>query len=98
MNDDKIIMYDSPKAAKKVNIDLWKASDGRLAVTEDTARYIGCTHKTCECGKPMEKIYTKCSDCRSKAAKERYDALPFKEWDGKEPVCTRDGDTYFFNE
>ena len=96
-------MYDSPEAATYVtNIEGWidvnrhfygKGEDG-----ERMARWSSHTHKICECGNKMEKPYTKCSDCRHKSAKERYDALPFKEWDGKEPICTWDGDTYFFRE
>ena len=53
--EEKIIMFDSPEAAVKVNMDLWKSSDGRLAITEETARYNGCTHKSCECGGIMKK-------------------------------------------
>jgi hypothetical protein len=96
--EEKIIMYDSPEAAVKVVMDLWRSSDGRLAVTEETARYNGCTHKTCECGGIMKKGYTKCDSCSSKLRHERFMALPFREWDGKEPVCTTDGDKYFFSE
>lgn len=91
-------MFDSAEAAVKVNMDLWKSSDGRLAVTEDTARYNGCTHKICICGKPMKKMYTCCKECGFKIRREKFLSLPFREWDGEEVVCTTDGDKYFFNE
>jgi hypothetical protein len=101
--DKKIVMYESPEAATYVtNIEGWidinrrffgKGEDG-----EHMARYSSHTHKICECGGKMEKGYTKCPKCRHKSAVERYNALPFKEWDGKDPICTWDGDKYFFNE
>lgn len=102
MKDEKIIMYDSPEAATYVtNIEGWidinrrffgKGEDG-----ERMARYSSHTHKTCECGNKMEKGWTKCNECRHKSSIERYNARPFKEWDGTEPICTWDGDRYFFS-
>jgi hypothetical protein len=96
--EEKIIMFDSPEAAVKVNMDLWKSSDGRLAVTEAAARYNGCTHKVCECGKIMKKYQIRCDSCDFKSDREIFLALPFREWDLISPVCTTDGDKYFFNE
>jgi hypothetical protein len=95
---EKVIMYDSPEAAKKVTMELWQASDGRLSVTEDTARNNGCTHKLCECGGLMQRYQSKCDNCHRKDRRERFNALPFREWDFKEPLCDWDGDKYFFNE
>jgi hypothetical protein len=45
----------------------------------------------------MKRGYTKCPDCIDKANTERFNTLPFEEWDFKKPVCTQDGDTYFFD-
>lgn len=103
MKDEKIIMYDSPEAATYVtNIEGWvdvnglffgKGKEGELM-----ARYSSHTHKICDCGNKIEKGWIKCSECRRKSGIERYNARQFKEWDGVEPVCTWDGDRYFFNE
>lgn len=100
-NKDKVIMYNSPEAATYMtNLEGWVAGGrywGKGEAGEQMARYAGCTHKTCECGKPMEKLYTKCPECRAKSKQERYLALPYKEWDGKEPIVEADGDEYFFD-
>ncbi len=99
--EEKIIMYDSPEAGRLVTVTVWEVDNPNGMIytpKEESARWNNCTHKVCECGKPMEKSYTKCKSCRIKAATERYNALPFKEWDGKEPVCLWDGDEYFFSE
>lgn len=96
--EEKIIMFDSPEAAVEVNMDLWKSSDGRLAVKEETARYNGCTHKVCECGSIMKKWQMKCDSCSNELKRKQFLALPFREWDLVSPVCTTDEDKYFFNE
>lgn len=98
---EKIIMYDSPEAGRLVTVTVWEIDDPNGIIytpKEETARYNNCTHKTCDCGKPMQKYYTKCEDCRAISARERYMALPFEEWDLIKPVCTVDADKYFFNE
>lgn len=97
-SEKEIILYTDDKAAKPHTMQGWVSSDGFFYKEEAMARYRGCTHKICECGKPMEKLYTKCSECRHKSAVERYQSLPFKEWDGVESVCTSGGDRYFFSE
>lgn len=93
-------MYDSPEAATyKTGIEGWVSSSGRFfGRFEESARYDGCTHNKCECGNIMKKGWTKCDECRNKAAVEKFNNLPFREWDRKEPVCTWDGDRYFFSE
>lgn len=90
-------MYDSPEAAQKRTLTGWVGGGRFFGEDERGARWSGCTHQVCECGKPMSKSYTKCENCRNKAAKERYLALPYKEWDGIVPVTEWDGDKYFFN-
>lgn len=97
--EEKIIMYDSAEAAQQITITGWVSGGDKRFWYKDEhmARWSGCTHLKCECGKIMRKSYTKCDDCRHKLAAERYNALPFKEWNG-EPVVEWDGDKYFFNE
>lgn len=99
MKEQKIIMYASDQAATyKTNLSGWVTGDGfYYGKDENIARYAGCTHKICECGEIVSKSYVRCEKCRHKQSRERYLKLPFKEWDGKEPVCDRDGDTYFFD-
>ncbi len=101
--EEKIVMYESPEAATYVTnvegwIDINRRFFGKGQHGEEMARYSSCTHKTCDCGNKMTKGYVKCESCRHKAATERYNALPFREWDRIEPVVTFGGDNYFFNE
>lgn len=99
-NGDKVIMYDAPDTAVfKTNISGWVGADGRFwGKDEHMARWCACTHMKCECGNIREKHWLLCKGCMYKKNREKYNALPFKEWDGKEPVVTRDGDKYFFSE
>lgn len=97
METKEIIVLDTDdSAARLITVTGWVSRDGRFfGDNEESARYAGCTHKSCDCGKPMTKGWTKCDSCRSKSAAERYRALPFKDWDGVTPVC--DDDEYFFS-
>ncbi len=93
-----IIMYDSPEAAKPCTMNLWVSADGRFWRTEDSARYAGCTHNICDCGKPKDKTYIKCESCRAVDRTERYNAMEFQEWDGNTPLVIFGTDQYFFNQ
>lgn len=103
MSDEKIIMYDSPEAAEQKTLTGWVSSGNGgypsqyYGENEHVARWAGCTHLKCKCGNVMSKMYTKCEKCISNASGENFNALPFKEWDLAEPVCTTAGDKYFFN-
>lgn len=101
MESKKEIKYDSPDAATfKTGIEGWVSADGIFfGKSEHNARYHGCTHVKCsDCDNYVSKGWTRCEACRNKTSVERYNALPFKEWDGKTPICTWDGDKYFFSE
>lgn len=81
------------------NISGWVDNTGRFWGKEkDMAIYASITHKVCECGNLMEKHYTKCAECRTKADIERYNNYPFKEWDGKSLVYSHVADQYFRDE
>lgn len=104
MSEEKIILYDSPEAATyETNIEGWVSANrhfyGKGELGERLARHDGSTHKKCECGNVFDKkwAYTVCSDCRRKRGYESFLKLPFKEWDGKEPVCEYDGDKFFWD-
>lgn len=97
--DKKIIMPDSPEAATLETVQLWKATNGQYFREERSARYTSATHRKCECGIIFEpKYYTHCEVCRAKKDKERYDKMPFKEWDGSHPLVIFGTDTYFFED
>src|SRR6185295_16106581 len=103
MKENKIIMQESDEAATfRTDISGWVSSTGRFFGNgkdgERMARYEGSTHHLCDCGKAAEKAYISCSECRRKNSNDRYNALPFVEWDGKTPLTEWDGDKYFFNE
>ena len=98
--NQKIVMFDSPEAATyRTDIKGWVSGDGLyFGNDERTARWSGCTHKTCECGKIYDKGRTRCNSCQAKIDMEKYYALPMVEWDGVTPVCTFDDDKYFFSD
>lgn len=98
--EEKIIMFESNEAAQyRTNIEGWVSSDGRFyGKDERTARYSGSTHHKCECGGIAERTYIRCEDCRKKFSDDLYEKMPYKEWDGKEPICLYDGDEFFFDE
>lgn len=64
-----------------------------------TTRDILATHDDCKvCGVEFEKEYSSsryCSECEFKVSREKYLAMPYKEWDGICAVCI--GDQYFFD-
>jgi hypothetical protein len=99
MKEEKVIMYDSPEAATfKTGIEGWVDKDGRFwGKEEHMARWSGCTHQKCECGGIMKKTWTKCEKCRAQSQRERYYAMPQKEWNG-EYLYSDAYDKYFFNE
>jgi hypothetical protein len=102
MNDKPKVMYDSPEAAHTKTVTGWASRNNHFYAdgpnAEHFARYDGCTHRTCECGKDMEKHWIKCEKCRQKDSCERYLKKPFKEWDGESPLTTYDDDRYFWDE
>jgi hypothetical protein len=67
MEDEKVIMYDSQEAAThRTDISGWVSRDGGFyADNEHLARWAGCTHMTCECGKPYIKGKVRCDECQS---------------------------------
>lgn len=107
MAEEIKIMYDSPEAARPVTMHDEtgkKISVGYLSISnrfynkEGDARYDSHTHKVCECGKEMKKGYTLCKDCQRVKRNEKYNALPFREWDGKTYLTMFDGDEFFLDE
>lgn len=101
MKDELIVMRDSDEAAQYVtNISGWVSRHGRFyGEDEDLARYDGCTHVKCEtCGAPVVRNWLNCETCRRKDERARYDAMPWREWDGDSPITLYDGDEFFFDE
>jgi hypothetical protein len=99
---EKIVMFDSPEAAKKVEQVGWKSQDGIFypgdnPSSERGARWSGCTHQTCECGKPYPKGRVRCDSCQAKIDIEKYYTLPIVEWDETIPVFEFMDDRCFFD-
>ncbi len=101
--DDAVILDTSTEAAKFVtDIKGWVSKDGFFygnnKASESAARYAGCTHRACgNCGKPAEKMYTVCPQCREILAIERYQKRELVEWDGKTPLYSDAYDEFFFD-
>jgi hypothetical protein len=97
VKESKKILYDSPEAAQQMTLTGW-VSGGDMKFwykDEHMARWSGCTHLKCECGNLMKKTYTKCPSCIHKLEYERYQKLPYKEWDGTFPVFSWDSNEVF---
>jgi len=96
---EKIIMYDSPEAAKLVTVTGWTNSDtGFFYVNDESvARWSGCTHVWCKgCGRQTPKSWSYCKECREMRNNFRYRNFEKVAWDGASPVCEFDSDQYFF--
>ncbi|GAB3988011.1 hypothetical protein GCM10028807_09650 [Spirosoma daeguense] len=97
--EEEVVLYDSEEAAKEITVKGWVSRTGHFyGKDENAARYDGCTHKLCQCGKQMERRWLKCSDCRAKQDEECYNALPFEEWNGSDALYSQTHDRYFFDE
>lgn len=103
MKEDRVVMYDSAEAATRVNMPGWKSRWGHFypgdnAISEQGARWAGCTHMTCECGNVHEKMLPRCASCQAKQEMERFEALPEIEWDRVTPLALFDDDRWFWDE
>ena len=93
----EIILDTDDSAAVLKTVTGWVSRDGRFfGQNEQLARYSGSTHKTCSCGKIMQRDRVVCESCYASKEQERYETLPYKEWDGSTPLCIYNDDTYFF--
>jgi hypothetical protein len=97
---EKIILESDPNVATyRTDIKGWVDINGCFRGEDKSmAIYASITHKKCECGNLMEKQWTACATCRRKADIERYNKLPFKEWDGKGLVYSHSANQYFRDE
>lgn len=93
---DKPIMFDSPEAAHPATIEGWMDSNGHFYLDERSARYMGCTHLPCDdCGAPVPKTSTVCTDCRELRAQARYESRPEAPWDGTQMVYSEALDEFY---
>lgn len=91
----KNIHYHSDKAASLQTVTGWVSSDGRFfGNDEHLARWVGCTHKTCPCGKITSKHYTICNTCQEEKRAERYRVMPEGN-PGEDMVYSDSGQRYF---
>ena len=97
--NSKMVLNTSDEAAQfKTGLSGWVSRGGRFwGNDERMARYDGCTHIVCDCGKPFEKGWTKCEACRAKSQDDVFNSYPKQVWDGKTPLTLFDGDEYFFD-
>lgn len=95
----KKIHFNSPEAATRKTVTSWVSNGGFLyGEDERAARYAGSTHRDCgTCPTEVEKNRIYCGACLYERNREKFQAMPFKEWDGKEPIVIFRSDDYFFN-
>lgn len=97
--DEEIILTNSPEAAQHAkHISGWVSRHGIFfGKDERSARYNGCTHVKCDCGKPVDKGRLACSECWERKAQEAYDKKPKAEkWEY--PIYSDNFDKYFWDE
>lgn len=99
MIEQKVVMYDSDDAAiYKTGLSGWVNNSGQYwGENEHMARWSGCTHMTCACGKQYEKGRVRCDSCQAAKDTEGYYAMPMVEWDEVTPVVVFNDDRYFFD-
>lgn len=93
------VYNDSQEIVKEFPV--WKGVvDGRYYSDEDAARRNNATYDQCECGNEKRIGWGKCDSCQHKALQARYKKMPFREWDGNDPICLVDADEdeYFFTQ
>ena len=96
--DKKIILPDDPEAATyRTDICGWVDRHGRFHGTNESwARRQGATHLKCSERGEFYSSHAYCHPCSERKQRERFLALPMREWKG-EPVCLPDGYEYFFD-
>ena len=94
-NEDKYV-YGENDGARKMTVQGWVDRHGRFyGDNEKSARWGSCTHKRCDCGRLMERHWTKCDDCRDKLSKDKFYALPAEPWDGESMIYSDRNDDYY---
>jgi hypothetical protein len=93
---EEIVPFDSPEAARPKVMEGWLSHNGNFYLSEEIARYDGCTHRKCnDCDELVLKSYVRCEACREKSKIARYDEMPRKPWDGIAMVYSDARDEYF---
>ena len=95
-------IYPYEEAAEhRENIHGWVCLTCRKyhGANEHAARFCCAASMPCKgCGGRTDRnYYTHCRTCRDQKETEKYDSAPQQAWDGLVPLCTWQGDTYFFN-
>lgn len=97
----RVILSTDEGIVESVSVKGWKDIHGKIHLSEYFAKEASITHRTCTCGKvyPIKgsRSNTICNDCFNENITKRYNALPYKEWDGKTPLYSDLCDKYFFD-
>lgn len=99
MKQERVIPYDSPKAAKRVRMTGWRASNGRFwGDDEHMARFDGSTHSRCKggCGELVpHRGSNYCKACTEVRRIAGYRAMPKQIWDGETFLYSDAREVYF---
>jgi len=87
------------KKPEQVTIKLWKGDRFYFQDYDSAAIDMAVGRKCSICGKPTSTTYyLLCDECLQEKENERYNKMPFKEWDGVTPLWVYDTDKYLFGE
>lgn len=83
-----------------VSVRAWKDRHGKIHMSEYFARQASATHSKCQYCEALYPLssYTACPSCREKKAIEKYNCMPYREWDGETPLYSDSANRYFMNE
>lgn len=94
--DEIIILPEDDAAASIQTVTGWVSREGRFVGDDERqARWEGSTHKRCEKHDIIHARNSYCETCYNEREIEKFMAMPIQVWNG-EPICTHDGDKYFF--
>lgn len=82
-----------------ISVQAWKDRHGKIHMSEYFARQASATHSKCQSCGDLYPIsgYIICPSCREKKAIEKYNNLPYREWDGNTPLYSDSASRYFMN-
>ena len=96
-NNDKVILKGDPSSVRVELTNVYYSLRGQAYLRRESAEHDSYTHFKCtNCGNIVERN-SYCKDCSQAKHNEKYNKLPYQEWDGECCVCIYEDDKYFWD-